>query len=114
MTEHRCCVEVRDQTRMIRFHQCLRRGVLNRHGKWYCMQHDPMRKQTQELMKDAEFAAARARRNFEYAAVDMARTLQDIATNRTMTLTTARSKALAAIRGLNFTALRVPYKKVPS
>lgn len=37
----RCIASVPFGDRMVTFHQCNRRGKVQRKGKWYCGQHDP-------------------------------------------------------------------------
>lgn len=40
--------------------QCLKSGVIERDGKWYCRQHDPVAKSAKREAKDREWADKRS------------------------------------------------------
>jgi len=52
-----CCVSVWTEGSYCE-HQCSRRGVIERDGKRYCKQHDPMRKKAAEDKRKAAWKAA--------------------------------------------------------
>ncbi len=59
--KHQCEVRVMDDVSS-RFHPCLRNGTVERGGKWYCFQHDPValqeRDETRRAKWDAEAKAS--------------------------------------------------------
>ena len=56
----RCCKEVRDDasSRWPRYNQCTRAGTIEREGKLYCKQHDPVER---EKKAEASYSAWKAK-----------------------------------------------------
>ena len=51
----RCCKKVFDGSFSVRGSQCSRNGVVERDGKHYCRQHDPVAKEEARIKKHAEY-----------------------------------------------------------
>lgn len=72
--EHKCCAEVWGR---YDYHKCSRAGRVERDGKWYCKQHDPVeverkRKESQELRSEEvkELNEAWKRQQYALSAVE--------------------------------------------
>lgn len=51
----KCCEQIYNGT--FRYSQCSRNGTIQRNGKWYCRQHDPVARQEARDSRHAKWAA---------------------------------------------------------
>jgi len=54
MAKERCSETVSDRE-IWHVHQCLRNGVVQREGKWYCKQHDPVAIKKRDAIRIAKY-----------------------------------------------------------
>ncbi len=77
----KCCKQVRDEGRWPSFHRCRHDMVVERDGKPYCKQHDPVavkaRNDVRSVKWDAKWALARAESAYRDAAVALAEFVED-------------------------------------
>jgi hypothetical protein len=66
--QHQCVEDVIPNERygFVHKHRCMREGIVERGGKWYCKQHDPVAIEAKLKAKTAIWKAASDKRNAEY------------------------------------------------
>ncbi len=75
VVKHQCSEDmVRSTGVWGRYHQCVRNGKIERNGKWYCKQHDPV---AIKKKRDDESAAWKAERDGSEAKGNAARMLAE-------------------------------------
>lgn len=70
--KHRCAEHVHDWGRGAGFHPCVRNGVVQEDGRWWCRQHAPSAVQARKEAREAKYRQERA---VAQAAADRARAL---------------------------------------
>lgn len=66
----RCSKQVLPPQMWFHTHQCTRRGVVQREGKWYCKQHDPEKEKAKRDAQQVEWKAERDESNKNEADAD--------------------------------------------
>lgn len=61
-----CNAKAHGEYRDVRMHPCSRKGTVERDGRWYCWQHDPVRVAEEEEKRRAIWAARAIKRDEYY------------------------------------------------